>query len=303
VRDGVEHARNALEHWRYLADARPASASARRALAMSHIKLGDLLGNPNLPNLSDRAGATVQYHRALALLRVLPPDSVNDWATRRQLALVHERLGSMLELDGRHDDAIAAFEQSLAIREGLARERSASVNALRDLAVTHQLLCEAQLARGNSDTALAHCRKSLDLYQTLRSAEPSNAQSLYDLARGHQSMHRVLGARRQLTASLAHLDRSSELIRRLLEAHSGNVPARRDFARNLLFASAVHARLATTSGVSLEEANAHRRQATAAYESGQRLLLELGQRGKLSEDDEDFLNGIRAQLAELQLQH
>ena len=177
------------------------------------------------------------------------------------------------------------------------------MNALRDLAVTHQNLCEAQLALGRSDAALARCRKSLELYQTLHSAEPSNAQSQYDLALGHQSMHRVLAARGQLTASLAQLDRSTELIRRLLQAHSDNVPARRDLARNLLFVSAVHARLASRAGASPAEVAVHRQRATSAYESGRRLLLKLAEGERLSSDDEDFLRNVRTQLTPLRLKY
>jgi tetratricopeptide (TPR) repeat protein len=301
VEDGAVHARQALEQWQRLADAQPTSASARRALAVSHLKLGDVLGNPNLPNLSDAAHAKVQYRTALDLLQALPSDSLSDWVTRRQLALVHERLGTMLKLDGRYADAVAEFERTLAIRIGLVLERSASVNALRDLAVTHQILCEAQLARGNSDAALMRCRKGLELFETLRSNEPGNVQSLHDLALAHQSMHKVLAARGELRASLAQLDRGAALIRQLLQAHSENVPARRELARGLLYASAVHARLASASSASPDEGSMHRQRAASAYEDGQRLLLELGEGGKLSSDDEDFLRHIRLQLGAIRL--
>jgi non-specific serine/threonine protein kinase/serine/threonine-protein kinase len=301
VEDGVTHALQALEQWQHLASAQPASASARRALAVSHIKLGDILGNPNLPNLSNAVGAGVQYRSALSLLRALPPDSLKGWIARRQLALVHERLGTMLELDGRHADAIAEFERTLAIRVGLVLERSTSVNALRDLAVTHQILCEAQLARGDGDAALARCRKGLELYETLRSTEPGNVQSLHDLALAHQSMHKVLAARGELTDALAQLDRSATLIRQLLQSHSDNIPARRDLARGLLHASAVHARLAAAPSASRMEGAVHRQQAAAAFADGQRLLFETGGGGKLSRDDEALLERVRAQVAELRL--
>jgi serine/threonine protein kinase len=297
---GVGHARSALEQWHLLAAASPASVSALRAVATSHVKLGDLLGNPNLPSLSDAAGATREYQHALALLHAVPRDSLNDWTTRRLLALVHERLGSMLTAGGRRAEGIAKLEQALAIREGLVRERGASVNALRDLAVAHQVLCEAHLAAGHGDEALVHCRQGVALYESLRSADPRNAQSLHDLALGELSMHKVLAARGELNASLAQLDRSTGLLRQLVSSFSDNVPAQRDLARGLLFASAVHARLAARTSGASGERRAHRQHAVASYTDGRRLLLSLSEHGGLSSEDSALLGRAGAALARAQ---
>jgi non-specific serine/threonine protein kinase/serine/threonine-protein kinase len=288
VQAGVEQARSALEQWEYLATADPASASAVRAVATSHTKLGDFLGNPNLPNLSDGAGAVREYERALALLQTVQADSANEWATRRMVALVRERIASMLELDGRHAEGIAELRQTLAIREELARERPASVNAQRDLAVTHQLLCEAELAAGNRDAALAECREGVALYESLRASDSRNAQSVHDLALGHISTHKALAARGELNASLAQLDRSTALLRELLATNSGNARARRDLARSLLFASTIHARLASAAGAVESERQEHRQRAVSAYEDGHRLLRNVT-RGRLSSEDSVLL--------------
>ena len=296
VPEGVSHARSALEEWGYLATAAPASASAIRAVATSRTKLGDLLGNPNLPNLSDSAGATREYRQALALLGGVPPDSANEWATRRLLALVHERMSSMLRLSGRHAEGIAELRQTLAIREGLARERAASVNAQRDLAVTHQLLCEAELAAGHGDAALAHCRKGVELYEALRATDPRNAQSAHDLALGHLSMHKALAARGELVGSLAQLDRSIALLRELLALNAGNALARRDLARSLLFTSTIHARLVSAAGVPEVERQEHRRRAVSSYEDGERLLLEVSERAQPAGEDSVLLGRARVEL-------
>src|SRR5690242_3941621 len=303
VPQGIEHARSALEQWHVLAAASPTSVTTLRAVATSHIKLGDLLGNPNLPSLSDGAGAMREYQHALALLGVVPRDSLDDWTTRRLLALVHERLGSMLHRDGRHAEGVAELERTLTIREELVRERGASVNALRDLAVTHQLLCEAQLAGGDSDGALAHCRHSVALYESLRSTDPRNAQSLHDLALGELSMDKVLAARGELNASLVQLDRSTQLLRQLLASSSDNAPARHDLARGLLWASTVHARLAARSSGAAER-RTHREHAVESYEEGERLLLQgskASERGQLSSDDSALLRRAQGAISRVQL--
>ena len=293
----VDHARRALEQWRLLAAGSAASVGERRAVAMSHVKLGDVLGNPNLPSLSDAAGATSQYREALALMDGVSRASPDDWATRRLLALVHERLGTMLSVAGRHAEAAAQFERAIALREALVRERGASVDARRDLAVAHQILCEAQLAGGDDAAALTRCTRSLALYESLRAADPRNTQGLRDLALGHESMHRVLAARGALSASLAQLERSAALSRSLLELQPDNVPVRRDLARELLSASTMHAKLAARAAAGPDGRSAHHRQAVASYEEGARLIAWLHERGRSSSEDTVLLAQARTALA------
>jgi eukaryotic-like serine/threonine-protein kinase len=284
LEQSVVHARLALAEWRHLAAAKPSSVGATRAVAMSHIKLGDVLGNPNLPNRSDRAGATAEYRQALALLAAVPSDSLQDWNTRRLVALIHERLGAMLDFAGQHREAIAEFGQTLAVREGLVRERNTSANALRDVAVTHQILCEAQLAAGDAGEALAHCGHAVALYESLRSSDPKNAQSIHDLALGGMSMHKVLVARGQAAGALAELERSVGLLRPLLVAQPDNVPAQRDLARALLWTSAIEASLG------------QRDRAAAAFDEGQRRFATLAAARPLAREDSLLLDRARGAL-------
>jgi tetratricopeptide (TPR) repeat protein len=296
VAEGVGHAREALEQWEYLATANPGSAGATRAVATSHIKLGDLLGHPNLPSLSDAAAATGEYRSALALLAAVPSDSASDWATRRLLALVRERIAAMLRVEGRHADGIAELEQTLALREGLVRERSASVNALRDLAVTHELMCEARLAAGNAGGALAQCTEGMRLYESLRAADTSNVQSAYDLAVGHISMQKVLAARGDPVGALAQLDTCTSLLLALLSANADNMLARRDLARARLYSATLHAGLAARKNSAETERVRHRASAESAYEAGSRLLLASSGRGLLNAEDSALVSRARAEL-------
>jgi non-specific serine/threonine protein kinase/serine/threonine-protein kinase len=294
VQEGVGHAREALEQWEYLATAHPGSVGATRAVATSHIKLGDLLGHPNLPSLSDGPGAMREYRVSLALLQAVPGDSANQWATRRLVALVRERIAAMLKVEGRRDEELAELERTLAIREDLVRERSASVNALRDLAVTHELLCEARLAAGDARGALAECREGMALYESLRAADTSNVQGAHDQAIGHISMHKVLAALGDPVAALAQIDSCTALLRELLSANADNALALRDLARARLYAAALHAGLAARGNAIESERDLHRANAESAYEEGSRLLVGASGRGLLSADDSLLVSRARS---------
>ena len=153
----VDHAREALGHWTRLADAQPDKPGARLSVAISTIKLGDLLGHPAFPNVGDRAGAEAQYRRALAILAEYRPDSTREWNWRRQIALGQERLGAMLQLGGRLDEALGAIERSLELRARLAEDDRSSSEAERDVAVSRENLCQIQLERRDLDAAMSHC--------------------------------------------------------------------------------------------------------------------------------------------------
>jgi hypothetical protein len=237
-----------------------------------------------------------EYRASLALLTAVPSDSANEWATRRLVALVRERIAAMLRVEGRHAEGIAELERTLTIRDGLVRERSASVNALRDLAVTHELLCEARLAAGDARAALGECREAMALYESLRAADTSNAQSAHDLAVGHISMHKVLAALGEPDAALARLDSCTALLRNLLSANADNVLARRDLARSRLYSVPLHARLAARDNQRESERARHRANAERAYEEGSRLLIGASGRGLLSAEDSTLVSRARSAL-------
>jgi tetratricopeptide (TPR) repeat protein len=281
----VRHAREALRHWAHLAEVQPDSGAARFALAISTIKLGDLLGHPAFPNLGDQAGAERQYRRALALMEASGIDVDTAWGRRRQIALGNERLGAMLRLAGRYEEALAASERSLALREELYRQDGTSTNAARDVAVSRESLCQLQLARREFGIAMSHCGAAVALYRSLRSVDPGNAQGLTDLAIAESGLSQVLSARGRWTDALSALDRSSGLLREFLLANPGNARAGRELARNLLRSSVLHARLSSTGPAGqrsrlLDEAG-------ALYASGRRALEQSLADGATVEDEAD----------------
>ncbi len=297
VPGAVADAREALRHWTYLADVQPGSAAARLSLAISMTKLGDLLGHPAFPNLGDRVGAESQYRGALALLDAASLDSSVDRGRRRQVALGHERLGAMLKLDRRDDEALAAFERSLALRETLLLEDRNSTDAARDVAVSRENVCRVQLVRGDLGAAAKQCGKAVELYRSLHDADPGNAQGVTDLAGADAAAAEVLEARGQRIAALSELGKSTALLREFLETDHGHRPAGRQLARNLLRSSILHAQLAR--GAVADQGQRHRDAAGALYASGRRALAESLARGATTEDeqDEELARGAAAQVA------
>jgi non-specific serine/threonine protein kinase/serine/threonine-protein kinase len=293
----VADARAALRQWDHLATAQPASPPARLSLAISTTKLGDLLGHPAFPNLGDPAGAASQYRRALDLLQAAAFDSTPGSGRRRQVALAHERLGAMLRLEGRYDEAQGELERSLELREQLSREDRPSIEAGRDVAVSRESLCRLLLARGNLEAAMGHCAAAASLYEELRAADPGNAQGRTDLAIAESGLAQALAARGRWSAALARLDRSTAHLRGLLADNPQSLRAERELARNLLHSSRLHLRLASLRPASRSH---HLEQAAAFYANGQRTLTRSMDRGMTVEDaaDEELAQDAGTQVAE-----
>ena len=286
VPGAVDHAREALGHWTRLADAQPDKPGARLSVAISTIKLGDLLGHPAFPNAGDRAGAEAQYRRALAILAEYRPDSTREWNWRRQIALGQERLGAMLQLGGRLDEALGAIERSLELRTRLAEDDRSSSEAERDVAVSRENLCQIQLERRDLDAAMSHCMAAVGLYRELRENDPGNAQGITDLAIAESGLAQVLSDRGQWSSALAELERSRGLLRESLRANAENLRAGRELARNMLRAGILNARLST-----LAVGNRRRSllaEADSFHATGRKAMAESIRRLATADDESDL---------------
>jgi non-specific serine/threonine protein kinase/serine/threonine-protein kinase len=189
VRRAVDHQRSAMELYATVAEQTGAPAD-RHAVAVSGLKLGDLLGHPAFPNLGERAAALNQYREALRRLEALEGAAPDPFLNRRYRALVFERIGRLEQEGGDLPAAIATLTRSLELRRALAAERPASVETQRDLAIGEFLLCGLHLELGETAAALERCSRSYAIRERLYRADPVNAQ----LVRGMAIIHRRMGA-------------------------------------------------------------------------------------------------------------
>jgi serine/threonine protein kinase len=295
---GVRHAREALAAWRVLSEGRTTEAEGVLPLAVSHIKLGDVLGNPVFPNRGDHSGALAAYQSALRMLEALPAQEHGDVRVRRYVALLHERIGEMHLSGQRYREARDSFGQSLGIREALASANEMNRNMLRDLGVAHEKICNVHLAQGDGRGALPECLKAVSLYQRLYSADPRDTQAIATLALGHRWVHHALAAAGDLPAALVELERSTELLRNLRELQADGASARRTYAHNLLYSSRLQHRLSREPGIGARGAQAHRRRAVADLEQAREMLKRLQEEGVGTAEDEKLLRETAAELGE-----
>ncbi|MCG8468489.1 MAG: protein kinase [Gemmatimonadetes bacterium] len=230
--EGIDHARRALGLWSLFAQSSPEDERARLSAVISHVKLGDLLGNPTFVNAGDEAGAIGEYQYALNLLSSAPLAESDDAGVLRYRGLVHERLGGMMRGQERFEEALVSLERSLATRIELAADEGTEL--LRDVAVTYHQICGTHLSLGDLPSASQNCSAMLGLYQRLFDRDPANAQAGRDLALGHEMvarLHRAAGRVQVAGASL----REAIAVRDALRTRApDDLVNRRDRARALI---------------------------------------------------------------------
>jgi non-specific serine/threonine protein kinase/serine/threonine-protein kinase len=273
---GVAEARLALAGFQSIAEAQPDSVRAQLSLAISRIKLGDLLGSPHFLSLGDTAGALREYQLADSILGAAPLLSSENAAVRRYVGLVLERSAGMHRVRGDWENAMRDFTHSLRIREEIAAGAGASVNARRDVAVTLQNLCEVHRQLNKLDASAASCERAREIFGLLAQADTANIQAYEDMARVHASVAMLAESRGDTASAAASLSRTAAIREEMLSRDPDNMLNRRLLVQALLDLVPLHLAAARAGGNAAAE---HLTSARTAMRRAETLVLELQRSG------------------------
>ncbi len=168
-------------------------------LAVAYCKVGDVQGNPNLPNLNDLFGALASYGLAREVadtaLRIQPDDRV----ARRDRMIVFSKIGSIHEARGDTTEALAKYRESQRIADDLATPSNAQ--SRRDVAIGHERIGRALASLGKTKEAADSLDRALKEYQNLAAGNP---EAKRDLAVAYQHVgetQTILGLMKDALAS------------------------------------------------------------------------------------------------------
>jgi len=261
--DALRFQRESLELFQRIARSDSGNATYRRAVGISALKLGDLLGHPSFVNSGNSRAALASYADATRDLDRAAHLGDSSTFVRRHQAIAQERLGRLQEEVGNYADAQRALAQSLIARQKLVAESPRNVQARRDLAIAHYLLCGLALTEKQPDRGAADCEASLRIRTTLLDEDPENGT----LVRGLGLMYRRLGqlhAQRGDTATaIGEYGRAVNYYDKYFGGKRGALNDRRDLAETQL----ERAELAAFSRASRAMAMNSLALASASYDS------------------------------------
>jgi eukaryotic-like serine/threonine-protein kinase len=208
-----------------------ATVDDRLEAGIAHVKLGDLLGNPNFENLGRATDANGEYDLALAAFRQLQPEAPDDWRVRRFVGLTLERLGTLREHAGDWQGAQRAYDDSYAVRRELAAAHTSHRDIVRDLGVALEKLGNLQRARSGPAAAIPTYRESLAVFLRLARIDPSDANAMRTVAISREKLGLTLRQSGSDAEALTLLGAALATHRDLVAMDAANVRASCDLAR------------------------------------------------------------------------
>ncbi len=227
----LTHAEASAARFAWLAAQPTVAVDDRLQAVIGQIKLGDLLGNPNLPNLGRPDAAMGRYDAALATLRPLLAAAPGDQRLQRYLGLTYERIGTIHQLAERWPEAGAAYTESFALRLSLAASAPVHVDIQRDLAIAYEKLATVEHRTGRLDAAATWARGALARFQRLAALDAANANATRSVAVSREHLADILLDRGQRRDAARELQASFDGHEQLAARDAGNAQAPCDAAR------------------------------------------------------------------------
>jgi eukaryotic-like serine/threonine-protein kinase len=148
LQDALGHYRQGAALMEKLVETDPNNASLRRDLMLAYGHIADVLGNPNLENLGDRAGALVAYRRAAEIARGLfQADPANEQAGA-DYGIALSRVATVME-DRDLKAKLAEERESLRVLNDLARTSPQNMSLEIYRAFVNQLLGDTLMQAGD----------------------------------------------------------------------------------------------------------------------------------------------------------
>ncbi len=220
---------NALTYLEQLSTEAQNDADLQVELATGYRHIGDIQGGPLASNLGDVDGAGKSYDRALALCeRVLLSKASEKSlsAARREFAIVSRAKASLLTMQGRFDDALAASRKGIAAASEMAKEDPAYRANRRMLATLQMTLAQALALAGRSDEFLGAIKTAAQTLETLHKEEPDeiaiglNLASAYGTRADH--LMNQVGTKESVAQAVTDLKQAAAVMEPLLQKNPNN---------------------------------------------------------------------------------
>jgi serine/threonine protein kinase len=169
LKEGLEGYRQAAARMERVASLDPANVSSQRGLMFAYGHIGDVLGNPNLQNLGDAAGATEAYKQMATVARRIHESDPADQRAAGDYGVALARVAAAMPAE-RVSERVKILRESLQLHQDVARINPGNLSNRADLAFTHSLLGDALQGAGDGPNAVRAYEESLKLTESLLTA-------------------------------------------------------------------------------------------------------------------------------------
>jgi len=169
----------AIKYLDGLAKSAKGDGSLEHDLINGYLKVGDLQGNPNFPNLGGSAAAKDSYAKALQVAESLSANNPGDTRARQDIATANFKLGDVFALSGDITETLKRYRQAQQVFDSLAPNDSQAKLNLRRVT---QRIGSIQVQQGDLSGALESYRRFLQIAQEIYQANPSDVSARRSVA-------------------------------------------------------------------------------------------------------------------------
>ncbi len=112
--------------------------SLQQELAEGYVKIGDVEGNPFVSNLGDITKALESYRKALSLGTALLARKPKDLSALREVARVHQKLGSVLPFVGKGQEALTETNEAVRLYQQVLAATPDDLQSKLDLSAAYE---------------------------------------------------------------------------------------------------------------------------------------------------------------------
>jgi len=254
LQKALEHQRASLALFRNISAADTTRYGAIRAVGISALKTGDLLGHPSFTNAGDTSAAIAAYHESIERLELAFFMGDTAFITRRHRAVARERLGRLMQERKDFAEANRWLGASLMLRDSLVLESPRSVLARRDKAIALSLLCGMHLANAHPELALEPCEQSLTIRRELLREDPVSNVLVRGMGIIHGRLGEVYAATGAPRVALDNYDKATDFYQKFFGGRAGAINDRRDYSQIQLKRAAVAEAMGSETGARVAQA-------------------------------------------------
>jgi eukaryotic-like serine/threonine-protein kinase len=216
---------DALQYLDTLAREAKGDLTLQRELATAYQKLGEIQGNPHLPNLGETSAAQESYSKSLAIRQALAAANPGNKADQLALAFAYEWLGNMsLLASGNLEEALADETNARSILEPLAQSDPDNFDVLDKLRGVYGTIGDIEGGNGSSanlgdvESALENHRKALAIAERIFHAKSKGASARLTLAISHSNVAGDLVKKGDRSAALVSNQNALDILQSLAES-------------------------------------------------------------------------------------
>ncbi len=220
-----ERAEQAFSILEEIAAGEGATPRWRHDFATSHIRLAEVR------QAKGDLGSALKGYQAADDIAQQQISSVSAVETKWPLlsALAKLRIGDIYRLQSRMADALASFNEALAIRADVLADGK-DIDQLRDLSVAYEKVAHALQGTGRQSDALKQLQQALELRKQIASQEPDNTGFQRDLAIAHESLGDLQLKQGHRNDARSNYEHSLDIRDRLSTSDPKNIIWQRDVA-------------------------------------------------------------------------